>query len=407
MADRDFRSVLAAEGVTNFGSMLSRLALPWLAAIGLQATPMQMAALVVADVAAGLVGSLALGGWVDRCDKRRVMRGCDAARAVLFAALAASVWAGVATMALLALAAAAHGVLTMGFELARSAWMAQRIDAAGLPRANAQLSATASVAETVAFALGGWLYQGLGAAWSLAVDAVSFVLSARFLRGVSDAPAIAPAAGPDRAGVLRAAVDDAVVGLRVLAAHPGLRTLAGAEALLASAMAVMGTGFMLFVTREAGYDTGVLGMVFAAGGLGALAGAAWAPRLGRALGPGGAMALGLAGVTLGNACVPLAAGGGVAGIVLLVAHQLVGDGGQVVHEVHDRTLRQTLVEPAKRARVDAGLRALGQGATLAGALAGGIIGERLGLLGVLVAAVMLYGGAALWVGWRRRWLGVT
>ena len=38
--------VLAAEGVSNFGSMLSRLAIPWLAALVLQATPSKMAALL-------------------------------------------------------------------------------------------------------------------------------------------------------------------------------------------------------------------------------------------------------------------------------------------------------------------------------------------------------------------------
>ena len=44
--------VLAAEAVSNFGSMLSRLALPWLAALVLLATPAQMAWLLMADVGA-------------------------------------------------------------------------------------------------------------------------------------------------------------------------------------------------------------------------------------------------------------------------------------------------------------------------------------------------------------------
>ena len=59
MAAREFHRVLAAEGVSNFGAMLSRLAIPWLAVLSLQATPLQMAWLGMADVAAGALGALA------------------------------------------------------------------------------------------------------------------------------------------------------------------------------------------------------------------------------------------------------------------------------------------------------------------------------------------------------------
>ena len=69
----DFRRVLAGEGISNFGSMLSRLALPWLATLALDATPLQMALLLIADVAAGAAGALLLGTLVDRCPKRTVM----------------------------------------------------------------------------------------------------------------------------------------------------------------------------------------------------------------------------------------------------------------------------------------------------------------------------------------------
>ena len=44
MTDREFPRVLAAEGISNFGAMLSRLAIPWLAVLSLQATPSQLPA---------------------------------------------------------------------------------------------------------------------------------------------------------------------------------------------------------------------------------------------------------------------------------------------------------------------------------------------------------------------------
>lgn len=395
MKRHGFSRLLAAEGVSNFGSMLSRLAIPWWAALGLQATPVQMSALLVADVLAAAVGGLLLAGWVDRGSKRATMLLCDVLRALLFVALALAASQGLASMAMLVAASALNGVLTVGFDLARSAWIAQRVPPHELPRRNAQLSATSSLSETLAFALGGWLYQGLGVAWALLVDGVSFLLSALWLRGVADKPPVPVRPTASAWRLLRDAWADARVGLTLVARHPGLRVLAGIELLLAAGGGLFGTSFMIFVARDIGMGTGPLGMVFAVGGLGALLGAWAAPALGRRLGSGRAMAVGLAVMALGNACVPLVGTAGATGLALLVLHQLVGDGGHVLHDIHDRTLRQTLVAPDLLARADAGIRSAGQGATLAAALGGGLIGQAFGARSALVLAVSLFGLAAL------------
>jgi hypothetical protein len=124
-------------------------------------------------------------------------------------------------------------------------------------------------------------------------------------------------------------------------------------------------------------------MIFAAGGAGSLAGAYLAPRGGRRLGPAGTM---------------------VSGLALLVVHQVVGDGGRTIYDIHDRTWRQTAVPPEALARADAGVRTLEQVATLAGALAGGalatLIGARLAL--VLSASLFLLATVLFLVSSRRR-----
>lgn len=393
MAGLGFRRVLVSEGVSNFGSMLSRLAIPWVATLGLAATPLQMSALLVADVLAAALGGVLLAGWVDRHGKRSAMLLADAARAAVLALLAWSVWRGQASLALLVAAAALSGLAGAVFDLARSAWCAQQLPADELPRRNAQLSATGSLSETLAFSLGGWLYQGLGAALALAVDAISYLLSALALRGVPEARPAAMA-HPQPQPLLRQLWHDARSGLALVAGHPGLRRLAAIELLLAAGGGLTGIAYMIFVTRVAGYEPGPLGLVFAVGGLGAVLGAWAAPAMARRLGGGGAMALGLALMVLGNACVPLAAAGGALGLALLVLHQLVGDGGHVVHEVTDRGLRQTLVDAPQLARADAGVRLAGQVATLAAALGGGLLGDALGSTGLLWVAVALFTAAA-------------
>ena len=405
----DFRRVLAGEGVSNFGAMLSRLALPWLATLVLDATPLEMALLLVADVAAGAAGALLLGTLVDRAAKRSVMLATDVARAALLGGLALLAWANQLSMPLLAVAAALSGALGVAFELARSAWLAQATTAQRLPGRNAQLSAVGSVSETVAFALGGWLYQLLGAVLALVVDAFSYLVSALCLVGLrsgrerpsapdgrrpaGDATASATTrtgAGADRLGFL----GEALGGIAAIRATAPLRALAMLEVLLALAASLGGTSYMIYVARDLAFSTGSLGMIFATGGIGAIAGAALAPRLGRRVGGGNAMTLGLVAAALGALCLPLAPGATVFGAALLVAHQIVGDGGLTVFGVHDRTLRQTVTSPELLARVDGGLRTLGQLATLVGALAGGALATALGARTALGVMAALLGVAA-------------
>lgn len=396
----DFGRVLAAEGISNFGSMLSRLALPWLATLVLLATPLQMALLLVADVAAGAIGSLLLGPLVDRTSKRTTMIVADLARAAVLALLAASVFAGSLSMLLLVTGAALTGLLTMAFELARSAWVAQSVAADRLPARNAQLSAVGSVSETGAFAAGGWLYQLLGAALALAVDAASYLLSAACLwrlhedprtnRSGEDAEPTRPATSPGARFI-----DDLRAGLAVIRTTPALRVLATLEVLLAIGGSVAATSYMIFVARDLGFGTGALGMIFAIGGLGAIAGAALAPRLARRFGCANAMTAGLILLALGALCIPLAAGATLAGAAFLVVHQLVGDGGATIFHVHDRTLRQTAVAPDLLARADGGLRMLGQLATLVGALGGGWLATGLGARFALYVVAGMFALAAL------------
>jgi len=392
----DFRRVLAGEGISNFGSMLSRLALPWLATLALAATPLQMALLLVADVAAGAAGALLLGTLVDRCPKRAVMIVADVARAALLGGLAALAWANSLSIWLLAAAAALSGALGVAFELARSAWVAQSAAPERLPARNAQLSAAGSISETLAFALGGWLYQLLGAALALAVDALSYLLSALCLVGVRGGrEEIASRAAAPRPR--RGFIDETLSGIAVIRATPPLRALATLEILLALAGSLGGTSYMIYVARDLAFPTGTLGMIFATGGLGAIAGAALAPRLAQRVGSGNAMTVGLVAAALGTLCIPLAPGATVLGAALLVAHQIVGDGGVTLFEVHDRTLRQTLVAPELLARVDGGLRTLGRLATLVGALAGGGLATALGArfaIGVMVAVLGLAAAVA-------------
>lgn len=394
-----FRRVLAAEAVSNFGAMLSRVAIPWVAALVLNATPFEVGLLLVADVAAGALGGLALGTLVDARGTRVMMVATDMGRAAVLAAIALLAWSGHLALWMLVACAAASGVLTIAFELARSSWMAQRVVDADLPKANARLSFVMSVSETVAFALGGWIYQALGAALALAIDAASYALSALLLRGTPETPVrVDPELKAGWDGFKRRTRE----GVDAIRASPALRRLALVNALVALGVSLAGTSYMIFVARDLAFTTGLLGLIFAVGGLGALAGAALAPWAGERLGAPRAMAAGLLLLAIGAACIPLAPGATVLGVALLVAHQLVGDAGHALFNVHDRTTRQRAVAPHLLARADAGLRTVWQLAMLAGALGGGVLATAFGTRWALAISALLYAGACVVMLWSPR-----
>jgi hypothetical protein len=239
---RDIASVLAAEGVSNFGSMLSRLAIAWIATLALGATPASMALLLVADVAAGAAGALLLGPSIERAPKRLAMLWADALRALVLAAVALGAWSSRLTLPWLIAAAAAGGLLNVAFDL---------------PARNAQLSMIGSVSETAAFALGDWLYQALGAVLALAGDALSYLGSALLLRGVREVPGVVSASEGAAASPWRAWWQEQSEGWAVLHAHARLRALAVVEALLGLGASLAATSYMVYVARDLALPTGL------------------------------------------------------------------------------------------------------------------------------------------------------
>ncbi len=388
------RRLLASEVASNFGSMLSRLAIPWIAALVLEATPLQMAWLVIADVVAGAVGSLFVGSLVDRTSKKNLMIASDVARAVAIGAVAVLLFMESLSFWILVLQSALNGVLAMAFAIARSAWLAEHVPHSELTIRNSQMSAASSTSESVAFASGGWIYQWLGPMFALVVDAVACVLSAVCLRDLAETSAQSNA----RRTVAGHWMQEAVAGFRLVGSMPVLRSLAVCDVFVALGFSITGATYMIFVSRDLAFGTGLLGLIFATGALGSLAGAAIASRLGRALGSSNALAAGLVAAGIGALLIPLAPGAGIIGAAFLIGHQIIGDSGSVVASIHGRTLRQIHSPTAIRGRVDAALRGISQLATLAGALVGGglatIYGTRLSLW--LAAAIILLAAPVVW-----------
>jgi Na+/melibiose symporter-like transporter len=284
--------------------------------------------------------------------------------------------------------------------LAQSAWIARHTEGEALAGRNSALAAGNAVTEAASFGLTGWLFQLAGASVAIVTDALTYLASALLLAGVEErAPPARAATGGGPQAVLAAFVDDVNAGLRSVAAEPTLRAVAVIAALTSFGSSFAATTYMIYVSRDLAFPTGTLGLIFALGGFGSLAGAWAVARLSHRVAAPRLLVAGLALWALGAAAAPLAGSATLVGALLLCTQQLVGDAGAIAYHITDRTLRQSRAPEAQLARVDASIRALGQGFTLAGALLAGALAEAFGARAVLFGASALVAVATL-VAWR-------
>lgn len=397
MSTGSFRRVFAAEVVSTFGSLMSRLAIPWLAVLVLQAEPTAMALLAVADVAAGALAALLLGALVDRWPKRRTMIAADLLRAAMLFTVPVMALLDRLSIGWLVVVVAVTGALTVAFELAQSAWIARSTAQDDLTQRNSALAAGSAATEAVSFGLTGWLFQWLGAVVVMVADALTYVASALLLVKITEPPPLkeeTPAATTFR-GRLQALVSEVRAGMRAVAADPVLRGLAVVATVVAFATSFAATTYMIYVSRDVAFPTGTLGLLFALGGIGSLFGSWLTARTANRIDPRLWLVGSLALWALGSVATPLATTAGLVGIVLIATQQIVGDAGGMAYLIADRTLRQSYAAPEFLARVDASVRTLGYTATLVGALVSGVLAERYGARALLFASSALIGAAAL------------
>lgn len=388
--NRDFLKLWSAQTVSLFGSLITRAALPFLAVLVLRASPSELAGLRIADLLPGFAIGLVAGVWVDRLRRRPVMIVADVGRAIALGLVPVLAALGQLTLGYLyAIAIVASG-LTVFFDVAEQAYLPSIVGQAQLTAANSRMAATQSAAEISAFGIVGWLVQVFTAPVAIAIDAVTFLISALFVGSVRSQEIKS-----DRHQAPGAIWHEMLDGVRLLAGDRSLRAIGLSVAAMEASYGLTSTVYTLYVLRELGLAPGPLGLIYAVGGISALIGSLLAPRLNRRLGIGRSMALGLVLGAIGTALLPLARGLGAASWTLLVAQQLIGDGGLIVFEIDALSLRQSITPAPMLGRVNGGVRVAALGATLLGSVLGGVLGQTVGLPLTLAVGAITMAIAAL------------
>ena len=154
-----FVRVWTAATISIFGSLITRMALPLVAILTLNAGPIEVAVLRGIELGARMLVGLVAGAWVDRLRRRPVLIWADLGRAVLLGSIPVAFALGVLSMVQLIVVAALAAVLTAFFDAADNAYLPTIVERERLVEANSALAASGSAAEFVGFGISGFLVQ--------------------------------------------------------------------------------------------------------------------------------------------------------------------------------------------------------------------------------------------------------
>ena len=369
--------------VSVFGSTITREAIPLTAVTVLGATPTQMGLLAAFSGAPVLLLGLVAGVWVDRLRRRPLMVATDLGRAVLLASIPVAALLGALGLPHLLTVALLVGVLTVFFDVAYQSLVPGLVGREQIVDANGKLELSGSLAEVTAPSVTGVLVQAITGPMAVLIDAVSFLFSAAMVSAIR-APEPPPAPVGERQQFWREAAE----GLRFVFAEPALRAL-GTTTLVSSFFGnFFASLYALYALRELHIGPALFGIAVACGGAGGLIGAPLAARVTHRFGLGPTiLATAVLSVATGF-LTPLAFGPPLVAASFLMAGQLLGDGVAIVRQIAATSVRQSLAPERSLGRVNASMHLLAVGVAPLGALAGGALGEALGIRSTIWVAVI-------------------
>ena len=381
--NRDFKVLLSSQGASSVGDAVSFTALPLLV-LALTGSGFAMGIVGAIQTLPDLFLGMIAGALADRSDRKRMMFLADLGRAGLTALIPLSVTLGGPTMGVILLVAAPMSVLRSLFLAGYTASVPALVGRSQVGRANSYFEAIYSMGYIVGPAIAGVLASAIGPGPTLAIDAVSFALSAlglAFVRRDLRAPIDRPR---------QRLVTDIREGIDFIAGSPTLRSAIlfwGATSILTAPLV---TALAVHITRDLGYPPTILGLILAAYGVGTVIGSlVSARRIGRGRVAevliGGNLVMGLSLVILSVSVQ----------IPVLLAIALVAGIAQSMVLVTYITLRTAYSPDELLGRIGSTARTISLGLQPIGLLIGGALidatsgSATIALMGVCVALVSL------------------
>jgi Na+/melibiose symporter-like transporter len=261
-----------------------------------------------------------------------------------------------------------------------------------LVEANSKLELSNSAAEIVGPGVAGGLVQVVTAPIALAVDAISFLVSALLLGWIRMSEPV-PRPTEQQESIWKEIAE----GLELVLRNRLLRPIAGCLSTLYLFNGVLEAVFILYVSEELGIGAGLLGLIFAVGSVGFLLGALLPGWVVRRFGWGPGIIIGLLLVGLSDLLVPLVRGSITVAVAVLMTAQFLFGLGLVIFNAGQVSLRQAMTPDQLQGRMNATMSFIAGAVVPLGGLLGGALGETIGLRATLFFAALGEILSVLWL----------
>jgi len=415
----DFARLWTAATVSLFGTQVTQIAIPFIAAVLLGASPGEVGLLVTVDFLPFLLFTLPAGVWVDRLSRKRILVTADIGRAIMLASIPIAYALGALTIWQLYLVGFVNGIFTVFFDVADQSYLPTVLEREELVDGNSKLQVSASAAQILGQPFGGGVIALFSAPIAIAVDAVSYAASALLIFTIRrpeasvDAKASSAASSassaaetPAEAVTLAAetrAADAAesaagataettpsapaepkpgmrteiMSGLRYIFGNKYLRSIAPTTAFSNLFNNIALATFAVFAYRELGLTPALVGLIGGLAGAGVLIGALIAGRVADRFGVGRAIVYPILIGGVMGLLIPIAPAGGAAPYIAVAL--FAGGITNVIYNVNQVSLRQAITPQRFLGRMNATMRFLVWGTIPIGSLIGAGLSEIIGV----------------------------
>jgi MFS family permease len=388
----DFIKLWTGQSISELGSQVSQLAIPWLAAVDLHASPLAFSLLGVLGFLPFILFALPAGVWVDRLRRRQILIVGDSARAVLLAMIPVLWFAGVLEIWHLLVLEFLIGIFTVFFDVAYQSYLPALIEREHLVDGNSKLQVTVGIAQVGGPSLAGVLIAAITAPYAIVVDSVSFVISSVFMIRMRHRENLPRQDADEPRPRMWPQVKE---GLAWVVGHRNLRAIAGCTGTSNFCSSLMFAIVILYMARVLHLSALEAGAVFAVGSAGSIIGALFANRLGLRLGLGTAIVFTAVIFSFGGLAFPLAPKSFP--LPALMAGQLLFGFSAIAYNILQVSYRQAITPERLQGRMNAAMRWIVWGTIPLGTLAGGAIAQTTSLHTALWVGALLGTPTFLWV----------
>ncbi|MEU4238660.1 MFS transporter [Actinoplanes sp. NPDC026619] len=308
----DFRRRWAAFAASEVGSAVGYSALPIVAVLVLGVSDFQVSLLTVLAGIVSAVVALPLGPWIEHHRKLPVMVASDLLRFAAVVSVPVAALFGVLTYWHLCVVAVLQMAARLAFDSAGVAQLRTLVPEPHRAEANGKFETTLWTANAAGPPIGGVLISWLGATVAMALDAVSFLISALTLRGLRNPEPIAPRTAEHH--WLR----DLTAGWRYIFRHRGLTALFWNSMIFGGCLMALTPLLTVFVLRDLGFSAWQFGLITGVSSVAGIVGSLVVKPLRRRLGEHRVLLFAGVGRNLWLFLVPFAPASTV-GLVMLTA----------------------------------------------------------------------------------------